>query len=118
MKMKAAVVASAGENYKIEELNLVEPKETDVLVKIVASGICRSDYAERQGSSVPFPVVLGHEGSGIVEKVGSGGSTVKPGDHVILSYGYCEACQRCHEGHPSSCKHWLDINNSVFNTSC
>ena len=45
MKMKAAVVASAGENYKIEELNLVEPKETDVLVKIVASGICRSDYA-------------------------------------------------------------------------
>lgn len=116
MKMKAAVVASAGGNYKIEELNLVEPKETDVLVKIVASGICRSDYAERQGSSVPFPVVLGHEGSGIVEKVGSGVSTVKPGDHVILSYGYCEACQRCHEGHPSSCRHWLDINNSGVNT--
>lgn len=116
MKIKAAVVSSEGKEYDIQTVNLIEPLDSDVLVRIVASGICRSDYAERNGSSVPFPNVLGHEGSGIVEKVGANVTSVKPGDHVLLSYGYCEKCKRCHGGHPSSCYSWLNINNSSVNT--
>ncbi|MBO0475514.1 NAD(P)-dependent alcohol dehydrogenase [Vagococcus sp. DIV0080] len=116
MKIKAAVVSQEGKEYDIQTVNLAEPKESDVLVRIVASGICRSDYAERNGNSVPFPNVLGHEGAGIVEKVGPNVKDLQPGDHVLLSYGYCEECKKCHEGHPSSCYSWLNINNSGVNT--
>lgn len=115
MKIKAAVVPEAGQPYNIQTVELAEPQGTDILLRVVASGICRSDYAERNGNSVNFPNVLGHEGSGIVEKVGSAVTSVVPGDHVIISYGYCQECQRCSEGHPSSCVHWLDINNSGTN---
>lgn len=116
MKIKAAVVKEAGQPYNIQTIELSDPKETDILVKIVASGICRSDYAERNGNAVPFPNILGHEGAGIVEKVGKNVEGLKPGDNIIISYGYCEKCERCNEGHPSSCYSWLDINTSGVNT--
>lgn len=115
MKIKAAVVKAPGDDYRIETVELQELQDTDILVKIVASGICRSDYSERNGAVVPFPNILGHEGSGIVEKIGRSVTTVQPGDHVILSYGYCDKCKKCNEGHPSSCYHWMDINNSGVN---
>ncbi|AMC93656.1 aryl-alcohol dehydrogenase [Erysipelothrix larvae] len=115
MKIKAAVVLEKGMDYTIMDVNLQEPKESDVLVKVVAAGICRSDYGERNGNSISFPNVLGHEGSGIVERVGPSVKSVKPGDHVILSYGYCEKCEGCSTGHPSSCDHWMGINNSGTN---
>lgn len=111
MEIKAALVREKGMPYEISEVKLAEPKEKDVLVKIVASGLCRSDYGERTGNSIQFPNVLGHEGSGIVEKVGTSVTTVKPGDHVILSYAYCGECKHCAEGHPSSCSHWFEVNN-------
>lgn len=115
MKIKAAVVQEVGQPYDIQTVDLIDPRETDVLIRIVASGICRSDYGERNGNTVAFPNVLGHEGSGIVEKVGPGVTAVEPGDHVILSYGYCQDCQRCSEGHPSSCVKWFQINNTGLN---
>lgn len=115
MKIKAAVVNAPGKDYQIETVELKEMQDTDVLVRIVASGICRSDYAERNGAVVPFPNILGHEGSGIVEKVGRNVMSVQPGDHVILSYGYCDSCKKCNEGHPSSCYHWNEINTSGHN---
>lgn len=115
MKIKAAVVQEVGQPYEIQTVDLIEPSETDVLIRIVASGICRSDFGERNGNTVAFPNVLGHEGSGIVEKVGPGVTAVEPGDHVILSYGYCQDCQRCSEGHPSSCVKWFQINNTGMN---
>lgn len=111
MKIKAAVVEEKGGDYVIQDVIMAEPIGKDVLVKMVASGICRSDYAERNGNSVQFPNVLGHEGSGIVEKIGSSVTGLKPGDHVILSYSYCQECQSCIEGEPASCDRWLEMNN-------
>lgn len=68
MKIKAALVKEKGAPYEITELELAKVGSKDVLVKIVASGLCRSDYGERNGNSINFPNVLGHEGAGIVEK--------------------------------------------------
>lgn len=115
MKIKAAVVKEAGAPYEIKEIELQEPKGKDVLVKMVASGLCRSDYGERNGNSIKFPNVLGHEGAGIIESVGEGVTDFKPGDHVLLSYGYCKHCEHCDGGHPASCSDWLKINNSGTN---
>ncbi|OFT75865.1 MULTISPECIES: NAD(P)-dependent alcohol dehydrogenase [Enterococcus] len=111
MKIKAALVKEKGAPYEITELELAEVGSKDVLVKIVASGLCRSDYGERNGNSINFPNVLGHEGAGIVEKVGNAVTSVEPGDHVILSYAYCGECKHCVEGHPSSCEKWFTVNN-------
>ncbi|GCF95554.1 aryl-alcohol dehydrogenase [Enterococcus florum] len=111
MKIKAALVKEKGAPYEITELELAEVGAKDVLVKIVASGLCRSDYGERNGNSLNFPNVLGHEGSGIVERVGDAVTSVEVGDHVILSYAYCGECKHCAEGHPSSCEKWFTVNN-------
>lgn len=116
MKIKAAVVREKGQPYELTELELAELQATDVLVRIVASGLCRSDYGERTGNSIDFPNVLGHEGAGIVEKVGAAVTAVGPGDHVVLSYAYCGKCRPCSSGHPSGCVHWLEVNNAGTNT--
>jgi aryl-alcohol dehydrogenase len=71
------------------------PKDDEVLIKIVASGVCHTDLEAIKGSGSPFPAVFGHEGAGIVEKVGSSVTNVKPGDHVVLSYSYCGECPNC-----------------------
>ncbi|WP_159722827.1 NAD(P)-dependent alcohol dehydrogenase [Enterococcus sp. CSURQ0835] len=115
MKITAALVKEKGAPYEITELELAEVQAQDVLVKIVASGLCRSDYGERNGNSLAFPNVLGHEGAGIVEKVGSAVTSVEVGDHVILSYAYCGKCRHCRAGHPSSCTFWLTVNNQGKN---
>ena len=110
MKIKAAVVKSAGSDYAFETLELQELAKTDVLVKMVASGICRSDHTERLGNLTPFPLVLGHEGAGIVEKIGPDVTDLAVGDHVIITYANCGKCIRCNEGHPSSCFQWSSLN--------
>lgn len=77
----------------------------------MASGVCHTDAVVReQFVPVPLPVVLGHEGSGIVERVGSNVSTVKPGDHVALSFSSCGHCENCLSGHPSTCEMLNDLN--------
>jgi len=116
MKVQAAVVNKVGDDYVIKDVELKDVGPNDVLVKIVATGICRSDFAERNGNSVPFPNVLGHEGSGIVEAVGDNVSSVEVGDHVIMTYGYCGHCLKCEEGDPTSCSSFLKINASGVNT--
>ena len=97
MKIKAAVIHNAGDRFNIEEVDLAEPRENEVLVKIVACGVCHTDESERSGRMTPFPVVLGHEGAGIIEKVGSGVTGFEVGDHVTMSYPSdceCEMCKR------------------------
>ncbi|MTV81974.1 NAD(P)-dependent alcohol dehydrogenase [Secundilactobacillus folii] len=103
MKIKTAVAQSKGEDIKIQDAILDEPKANEVLVKIVASGICHTDAAGRDSGMTPYPVALGHEGAGIVEKIGSSVTTVRPGDHVVLSFPYCGHCQNCLNGHPANC---------------
>ena len=112
LKTKAAVVNAINEDYQLEELNLGEIHPNEILVKMVASGICQSDEGMRLGGgkAVPMPIVLGHEGSGIVEQVGSAVKGIKAGDQVVLAYDYCGACESCRTGYPSTCDHFVELN--------
>ena len=94
MKMRAAVVQEKNGPYVYEEVELDEPKEDEVLVRIIASGICHSDELARKYVG-KFPCILGHEGAGIVVKAGPKVENVKPGDHVVLSVPHCGECDSC-----------------------
>ncbi len=87
MKVKAAVAWKAGAPLSVEEVDLEGPKKGEVLVKVVATGVCHTDAYTLSGDDPEglFPVILGHEGGGIVEAVGEGVTTLKKGDHVIRS---------------------------------
>ncbi|REJ16303.1 MAG: aryl-alcohol dehydrogenase [Caldibacillus debilis] len=110
MRIKAAVVHDKGENFRIEEVELSDLKRDEVLVKIVASGICHTDAVARDIGLTPFPAVLGHEGSGIVEKVGPDVKTIRPGDHVVISFASCGQCEHCLTGHPGACFKINELN--------
>lgn len=113
MDIKAAVVREKGGPFLIEDLQLDTPLEGEVLVKVVACGICHTDLIIRdQFYPTPLPIVLGHEGAGIVEAVGSGVKTVRPGDHVLMSFAYCGSCPSCVEGATSYCWHHMEMNFS------
>jgi aryl-alcohol dehydrogenase len=104
MKIKAAVVWEAGGPFSIEEVDLAGPKDDEVLIKNVASGVCHTDVAaQQQILKVPLPAVLGHEGSGIVEEIGKNVVGLQRGDHVVVSYAYCGVCEACLEGRPADC---------------
>ena len=111
MQATAAVVREAGGPFQLETVEVEAPRDDEVLVKIVASGICHTDVAVRnQDVTLPLPMVLGHEGSGIVESVGSAVSHVAPGDHVVLSGDSCGHCRNCHHGLPSYCDDFVESN--------
>lgn len=111
MKIKAAVLNEVNQPYVIEDLELSDIRDDEVLVKIVATGMCHSDNVVRQGyTEYPMPIVLGHEGSGIVEKVGKNVNEFETGDHVVLSFAYCRHCDSCLTGLPASCDDWNYIN--------
>ncbi len=110
MRMQAAVTNEHGK-FEFQEVELDEPRADEVLVKIVASGCCHTDSGALNGvAPFPLPGVLGHEGSGIVEKVGSLVTDIKPGDHVVLSYQACGSCNSCLGGHPACCDSWYPLN--------
>ncbi|WP_413375787.1 NAD(P)-dependent alcohol dehydrogenase [Alkalihalobacillus sp. 1P02AB] len=110
MKIKAAIARNVGQELKIEDVELIEPRADEVLVKIVASGVCHTDAESIKGNGAPFPAVLGHEGSGIVEKVGSSVTNIQTGDHVVLSYSYCGECSQCLAGHQNLCERTVELN--------
>jgi aryl-alcohol dehydrogenase len=96
----AAVARAKGEPFSIQQARIRGPKEDEVLVRVVATGLCHTDLIVRdQYYPVPLPAVLGHEGAGIVEEVGPAVKDLKPGDHVVLSYGACGHCNACYAGH-------------------
>jgi aryl-alcohol dehydrogenase len=104
MRIRAAVTESEGAAFAIQELELDEPRPDEVVVRIAASGICHTDLIIRdQWYPVPLPAVLGHEGAGVVEAVGSAVTKVAAGDHVALSYGSCGSCPTCASGRPWVC---------------
>ncbi|SMG66896.1 S-(hydroxymethyl)glutathione dehydrogenase/class III alcohol dehydrogenase, partial [methanotrophic bacterial endosymbiont of Bathymodiolus sp.] len=107
MKVKAAVAWGPNEPLKIEEIDLEGPKKGEVLVKIMASGVCHTDAFTLSGDDPEgiFPVVLGHEGGGIVEEVGEGVTSLKKGDHVIPLYiPECGECSYCTSGKTNLCQ--------------
>lgn len=110
MKVTAAVVNGEKRDFELEEIELDTPKDNEVLIKLVATGVCHTDVAGQDGLTTPMPVVLGHEGTGIVEQVGAAVSSVKPGDKVILSFSYCGKCRNCLEGQPGMCEKFNDLN--------
>lgn len=110
IEIKAAMTHKVGE-LVIETAQLDEPKTGEVRVKMIACGVCHTDTAAiNQFVPVTFPAVMGHEGVGIVEKVGEGVTSLVEGDHVILSFPSCGHCAKCDEGHPYAC----DERNELF----
>lgn len=111
MKITAAVTPAQSQPFKLQELTLDDPQPTEVLVKIVATGMCHTDLVVRdQFYPVPLPAVLGHEGAGVVESVGSMVTKVRPGDSVVLSYKACSHCSSCLEGYPGYCLDFFGQN--------
>ncbi|XP_019470674.1 alcohol dehydrogenase 1-like [Meleagris gallopavo] len=98
IRCRAAVAWAAGKSLSVEEIEVAPPKAHEVRVKIVATGICRTDDHVLEGTfpDLEFPVILGHEGTGIVESIGEGVTSVKPGDKVILfPLPQCGECSFC-----------------------
>lgn len=107
MKVKAAVAWGPNEPLKIEEVDLEGPKKGEVLVKLHATGVCHTDAFTLSGADPEgiFPVILGHEGGGVVEKVGEGVTTLQKGDHVIPLYTpECGECKFCTSGKTNLCQ--------------
>ena len=116
MKTKAAVLYEANSPLVVEELDLDPPKEGEVLIKVGAAGICRSDWHFMAGESyMPLPAVLGHEGSGVVVEPGPGVKSVKAGDPVILSFvSRCGKCHFCTIGRPNLCDEHMATSTTML----
>jgi S-(hydroxymethyl)mycothiol dehydrogenase len=103
-----AVVDEVGQGFRLEPILIEDPGPGEVLVRVVANGVCHSDHwAMRHGNwGAPFPMLLGHEGAGIVERVGEGVEDLAHGDHVVLAWAVpCGRCQMCVGGRPRRCTH-------------
>ena len=103
--MKAAVLYEPGQPLRVEDVQLSPPQAGEVLVRVGAAGVCHSDYHVMHGDmAAPLPAVLGHEGAGVVEQVGSAVTSVAPGDHVVLLWRTsCGHCEYCSVGRPALC---------------
>ena len=110
-EIQAAVLRKKGGPLKIESLEMEGPRDDEVLVRIVATGICHTDidYCDDWDAAAK-PVVLGHEGAGVVEEVGRGVQGVKRGDHVVLSFQSCGRCGPCRSGQPTACRRFYEAN--------
>jgi aryl-alcohol dehydrogenase len=110
-QIQAAVLRKRGGPLKIESLEMEGPREDEVLVRLVASGICHTDIDFVDGwEEADNAVVLGHEGAGLVERVGKKVKSFKRGDHVVLSYQSCGQCRQCRIGHPAHCRYFYEAN--------
>jgi S-(hydroxymethyl)glutathione dehydrogenase/alcohol dehydrogenase len=103
--MKAAVLREINKPFSIEEVQIDKPRPREVLLRTAAAGICHSDMHFQEGKYLyPMPCVLGHEGAGVVEAVGSDVTHVRPGDHVITCVSvFCGQCENCLRGRPHLC---------------
>ena len=103
MKIQAAVAVGAGQPFQIKSVDLDDPRDDEILVRIVGVGVCHTDIVFRDAGVIAAPAVLGHEGSGIVEKIGAAVTKVAPGDRVAITFRSCGACPRCHSGDAAYC---------------
>jgi len=104
MQVKAAVARAPGADFTLDSVELDDPCPDEILVRIAAVGVCHTDLVAREGL-MPFtlPAVLGHEGAGIVERIGAAVTKVAPGDRVALTFRSCGQCERCKSGDPAYC---------------
>lgn len=111
LKMRAAVLRNATGHFVCEDVTIDAPRQGEVLVRIVATGLCHTDLMVRDRDiAFPLPAVLGHEGAGIVETVGPDVTQFAPGDHVVMTFGHCGRCGRCIEGKPYFCEMKVGLN--------
>jgi S-(hydroxymethyl)glutathione dehydrogenase / alcohol dehydrogenase len=106
MRIRAAVLEGFGSPLEVQELDLAEPKAGEVLVRLVACGVCHTDLYTASGAdpSGYAPTVLGHEGAGVVERVGEGVKDVAPGDHVVTLFSpQCRECEHCRDDRTNLC---------------
>ena len=105
------MIENTGAPFSVQELDLDGPRADEILVRIVAVGICQTDVHVRDRVQPPgLPMVLGHEGSGVVEEVGAAVTAVRPGDRVVLSYDACGQCRFCLSSRYTYCEHAMAIN--------
>ena len=112
MKSRAAICLGPNRPLEIDEIDVAGPGEGEVLVEIMASGLCHTDYHLIDGSMSPFPypIVLGHEGAGVVREIGPGVTSVAPGDHVLpISMPECGQCRNCRSGKTNLCLRFFDL---------
>ena len=110
MKIQAALTHAKGKPFALEEVHLSTPKSNEVLVKVVATGVCHTDAVGRDLGVSPYPIVLGHEGAGVVEQVGENATRLAPGDHVVMSFAHCGQCDNCLTGRPTVCARFNELN--------
>ncbi|MGH3697362.1 MAG: NAD(P)-dependent alcohol dehydrogenase [Pseudonocardiaceae bacterium] len=107
----AAVARGIDEPFQLIDIRLDEPRPHEVLVRITAVGMCHTDLSVRAGHTpFPLPAVLGHEGAGVVERVGHAVRSVTEGDQVVISFDSCGMCLACETGRPVQCAHWEPLN--------
>uniref|UniRef100_UPI00286C8A70 alcohol dehydrogenase catalytic domain-containing protein n=1 Tax=Armatimonas sp. TaxID=1872638 RepID=UPI00286C8A70 len=103
---RAAVLTEAGKDVELIDISVAEPAPDDAVIEVVASGVCHTDLTIKlqQGAGMKFPIILGHEGAGIVKAVGSNVTHLKPGDPVVIAYrAPCGSCPACRRGDPRRC---------------
>jgi aryl-alcohol dehydrogenase len=111
MKVKAAVVQKKKAKFEFQDIEIADPAPHEVLIKIKATGLCHTDLSVKDGNlPTNYPVILGHEGAGVIEKVGEHVTNLKKGDHVVLSYGSCGHCRPCMEGDAGYCTDFNPLN--------
>lgn len=111
LPIRAAVLRQRGGPFVIEPLEMDAPREDEILVRVVASGVCHTDIAMADAWDGSIgPVVLGHEGAGVVERVGPAVRGIQPGDYVVLSFASCGGCAACHAGRPAHCDRLGELN--------
>ena len=103
--MRAAILYETKQPLRVEEVDLDPPRSGEVMVRVGAAGVCHSDYHFMNGDlPITLPCVLGHEGAGVVESVGEGVTSVRPGDHVVMLFrASCGRCEFCQRGRPALC---------------
>ena len=110
MRITAAVARERFGLFSIEQVELTDPRPDELLVKVVASGMCQTDQHGRDGYyNTPLPAVFGHEGAGVVEAVGRSVTGFAPGDHVVISFPWCGTCANCERHMESHCQKNFDL---------
>jgi aryl-alcohol dehydrogenase len=110
MQITAAVAREQFGPFAIEQVELTDPRPDELLVRIVASGMCQTDQHGRDGYyGTPLPAVFGHEGSGIVVSIGRDVTRFAPGDHVVISFPWCGTCPNCRRQMESHCQKSFDL---------
>lgn len=112
MKIDAALAFGPGKPLSIEPVELSGPAAGEVLVRLVATGLCHTDLTVMDHMPLPWPALLGHEGAGVVAAIGAGVTRVAVGDPVVMTTASCGHCRECSRGEPAYCNHFTALNMS------